>query len=101
MIGVGVLGLGTMAIGYKAYSAWSSLGWQSAWSNGFSIANEGAVGPMSFAEHVNNYVANSVTNLAAVDQYHVVILSLIVLVVILPVVWYAQAVRKRVGQSPR
>ncbi len=94
-VGIGLLAMGAMAIGYKAYASLSAMGWESAFSQGFSIAKDGAIGPIAYAEQVNNELAASITNLSTVSQSYVAILGIMTLLVIVPVVWYARAVRKK------
>ncbi len=98
-VGIGLLALGGMAIGYKAYSGLSSLGWESASSGGFSIAKDAAVGPISIANEVNNELAGEIVNLGLVEHSHVFILGAMSLMVIVPVVWYSNTVRKRMRRS--
>jgi RNA polymerase sigma factor (sigma-70 family) len=50
-VAIGVIGFGASAIGYKAYASLSSLGWESAFSSGFSIAIEAAIGPKAIASN--------------------------------------------------
>lgn len=95
MIGVGILAIGASAIGYKAFGSLSSMGWESAFSQGFSLAREAAIGPISFAKEINNELASSILNLPLADQSNPIILGVIAVLVIVPVVWYSQAVRKR------
>ncbi len=99
MIGAGVLGMGAVGLGYKAYASTSALGWESAFSQGFSIAKEAAIGPIAYANEVNNAVASSIANLSTADQTYTFILGILAAVVIIPVVWYARAVRKRFRKS--
>lgn len=94
-VGLGLLGIGASAIGYKAYASMSALGWESAFSPGFSIAKEAAIGPIAYAEQVNNELAASITNLSTVDQSYALILGIMALLVIVPVVWWARVVRKK------
>lgn len=95
-VGIGLLAMGATAIGYKAYASMSSLGWESAWSGGFSIAKEAAVGAIAYAEQVNNELAVSITNLSTVNQSYAVILGIMAFLVLVPVIWWGQAVRKKV-----
>ena len=98
-VGIGLLGMGASAIGYKAYASLSALGWNSAFSGGFSIAKLAAIGPIAFAEHVNSELAASITNLSTVNQSYAVILGIAAVAVIVPVVWYASVVRKRLRRT--
>ncbi|MDX2428198.1 MAG: sigma-70 family RNA polymerase sigma factor [Xanthomonadales bacterium] len=96
-VGVGLLAMGAAAIGYKAYASLSAMGWESAFSQGFSIAKQAAIGPIAYAEQVNNEMAASISNLSTVNQAFAVILGVMALLVIVPVVWYSRAVRKNFG----
>jgi len=89
--------MGASAIGYKAFASMSAMGWESAFSAGFSIAKQAAIGPIAYAEQVNNEMAASISNLSAVDQTFAVILGVMALLVIVPVVWYSRVVRKNFG----
>jgi len=96
-VGIGLLGMGAAAIGYKAYASLSAMGWESAFSQGFSIAKQAAIGPIAYAEQVNNELAASISNLSTVNQTFALVLGVMALLVIAPVVWYARAVRKNFG----
>lgn len=100
-VGVGLLAIGAGAIGYKAYASLAATGWESAFSQGFSTAKEAAIGPIAHANEVNNELAVSIANLSAADQSQGLILAMITLMVIIPVVIYAQAIRKRYGKAGR
>ena len=95
-VGVGLLAIGASAIGYKAYGSLTGLGWESAFSQGFSIAKEAAIGPVAFAEQINNELAASISNLSMADQSFAVILGIMALLVIVPVVIYSRVVRKQI-----
>ena len=94
-VAVGIISFGTAAIGYKAYSALSSLGWESAFSNGFSIAKDAAIGPIAFAQEVNNEVAAQLSNLTTLGNVYQWVLATIAILVIIPSVWHSTVVRKR------
>lgn len=98
-IGIGVLAIGVSSIGYKAYSTLSAMGWESAFSQGFSIAKEAAIGPVAYAAQVNNELAASILNLSTADQYFAAILGILAFLVIVPGFWYAQIVRRK-NQKP-
>jgi RNA polymerase sigma factor (sigma-70 family) len=95
-IGIGLFAMGATAIGYKAYSSMSSLGWESAFSGSFSIAKEAAIGPIAYADQVNNELAASITNLSAINQSYAVILGVMAILIIVPVVWWSKTVRKNI-----
>ncbi len=98
-VGVGWLGFGAISIGYKAFASVSALGWQSAWCPGFAIAKEGAIGAIAYAKHVNTEAAAQIASLQQVEQYHVYVLCALSILVIAPVVFYAQSIRKRMRRS--
>jgi RNA polymerase sigma factor (sigma-70 family) len=98
-VGIGVLGFGTAAIAYKAYAAVSALGWESAFSAGFSIAKEGAIGPLATASHMNDDQAADIVNLAAVGQSYLWVLAAIAVLVIVPAAWHSKKVRERMAKK--
>jgi RNA polymerase sigma factor (sigma-70 family) len=94
-IGIGVISFGASAIGYKAYGSLSSLGWESAFSNGFSIAKDAAIAPVAFANQINNEQASDITNLTLLGQSEHWVLAFIAILVIIPSAWYSRKVRQR------
>jgi hypothetical protein len=94
-VAVGIVGFGSAAIGYKAYSSLSSLGWESAFSNGFSIAKDAAIGPIAFAQEVNNEAAAQLSNLTTLGNVYQWVLATIAILVIIPSIWHSTKVRKR------
>ena len=98
-VGLGFIGFGAVAIGYKAYAWISSLGWQSAFSTGFAVAHEGAIGSVAAARHVNTEQAAEIVNLTTFGQSYLVALVAIVILVIVPSVWHSNSVRRRMGSS--
>jgi RNA polymerase sigma factor (sigma-70 family) len=95
VVGIGVIGFGASAIAYKAYASLSAIGWESAFSNGFSIAKDAAIGPIAQATQVNNDQAVEMTNLAALSQNHLWVLAAIAALVIIPAIWHSHKVRQR------
>lgn len=98
-VGIGVIGFGAVAVAYKAYAWISSLGWESAFSQGFAIAREGAIGPVALAKHVNTEQAADIVNLVALGQTYLWVLVAIATLVIVPAVWHSNSVRERMGGS--
>ncbi len=98
-VGIGLLAIGASAVGYKAFGSLSALGWESAFSPSFSIAKEAAIGAIAFAKEINNELAASIANLSTVNQTYVLFLGALSLLVIVPVVWYAHVVRKKVRKN--
>jgi hypothetical protein len=98
-IGIGIIGFGASAIAYKAYASLSALGWDSAVSGGFSIANEAAIGSIPFANHINSTQAADIASLAIFEQSYLWILSAIAVLVIVPAVWHSNKVRQRMRKK--
>ncbi|MEM9159291.1 MAG: sigma-70 family RNA polymerase sigma factor [Verrucomicrobiota bacterium] len=94
-LGIGFLAMGATAIGYKAYASMASTGWESAFSYGFSLGVEGAVGPIAYAEQINNEAAGELANIATVGDVYAYVLAAMALMVIAPVVFYSKEVRRR------
>ncbi len=98
-VGMGLIGFGASAVAYKAYGSLSALGWESAFSNGFSAAFDAAIAPVAHAAQTNNEAAAEISNLAMLDQTYVWALAAISVLVIVPSALYAKTVRKRMGQN--
>ncbi|MDO6746710.1 RNA polymerase sigma factor [Gilvimarinus sp. 1_MG-2023] len=98
-VAIGVLGLGAAAVAYKAYASLSALGWQSALSGGFSIAQDAALGPVAFATTSNSEQAAQLTNLTAFNHHYLWVLAVMSVLVIVPAVWHSKVVRQRMGQK--
>jgi len=94
-VAIGVVGFGASAIAYKAYASLSSLGWESAFSVGFSVAKEAAIGPIAFADQINNERAAEISNLAFFSETYTWALFLIAVLVIIPAIWHSNKVRQR------
>lgn len=97
--GVGLLAVGCMSVGVKAFAWLSAVGWQTAAGGGFAIARTAAEGPVAFAQHANDAVARQM--LATSDGGQFVILSVITVLSLLPIAFYAKAVRQRLGRRAR
>lgn len=94
-VAIGIIAFGASAIGYKAYASLSSLGWESALSNGFSVANDAAIGPVAYANEVNNEVAYEVSNLLLFSQNAPWVLAVMSIIIIVPSYLHFKSVRKR------
>ncbi|MDO6426077.1 sigma-70 family RNA polymerase sigma factor [Thalassotalea sp. 1_MG-2023] len=94
-VAIGFIAFGASAIGFKAYSSLSSLGWESALSGGFSIAKEGAIGAIAFAEQANTEFAADIVKLQLFEEHFHWALAILAFMVIVPAMYYAQQVRKR------
>jgi RNA polymerase sigma factor (sigma-70 family) len=94
-VGIGIIGFGASAIAYKAYGSLSALGWESAFSNGFSIAKDAAIAPIAYAAEVNNEQAFDIANLTLLAQSYQWVLGFISILVIIPSILYSRNVRQR------
>jgi len=95
-IAIGFIAFGSSAVAYKAYAAFSSIGWESAFSSGFSIAYEAAIGPFAYAKHVNNEQAAEIVNLVLFGQTYQWVLAAIAVLVIVPSIWHSKKVKQRI-----
>lgn len=98
-VAIGILAFGASAIGYKAYASLSSLGWESAFSHGFSVANDVAIGTFAYAGEVNNEIAYAVSDLSLFNQGTQWISALIAILVIAPAYLHFKGVRKRMKKD--
>ena len=98
-IAIGLLAFGASAVGYKAYASLSATGWESAFSGGFSLAKEAAVGPVAVARYVNDEQAVALTHLTEFGYVYQWVLAAISVLVIVPAAWHAMQVRRRM-KSP-
>lgn len=94
-VAIGFIGFGASAVAYKAYASLTSLGWESAFSSGFSIAKEAAIGPIAYGAQVNNEQAIEISNLTLFGQSYHWALALIAVFVIVPAIWHSTKVRQR------
>lgn len=98
-VAVGIIAFGASAIAYNAYASLSSLGWESAFSNGFSMASEAAIGPIAYAAQINNDKAAEIVNLTLLGHSYQWVLAAIAILVIVPAAWHARKVRQRMKPS--
>jgi RNA polymerase sigma factor (sigma-70 family) len=99
--GVGFLAVGCMAAGVKAYAWLSALGWETAQGSGFAIARIAAEGPVAFAQHANDPIARQILADPHAEQNQMIILMVITILSLVPIVYYARAVRQRLGSRAR
>jgi hypothetical protein len=98
---VGLLAIGCMSAGVNSYAWLSALGWESAQGGGFSIARVAAEGPVAFAQHANDAVAHQILANPNMEQTHMIFLIVIAVLSIVPIAFYARAVRQRLGRTAR
>lgn len=99
--GVGLFAVGCMAAGVKAYGWLSALGWETAQGSGFAIAWIAAEGPVAFAQHANDPIARQIVNAPHAEQTQMIILTVITVLSLVPIAYYAWAVRQRLGGRAR
>jgi RNA polymerase sigma factor (sigma-70 family) len=99
--GVGLVAFGCMAVGVKAYAWLSALGWQTAQGGGFSIARIAAEGPLAFGQHANDPVARQILTDPHAEQTQMIILIVVTVLSLVPIAYYARAVRQRLGGRAR
>jgi len=99
--GVGLVAVGCMAAGLKAYGWLSALGWATAQGSGFAIARIGAEGPVAFAQHANDPIARQLLADPHAEQTQMIILIVITVLSLVPIAYYARAVRQRLGHRAR
>ena len=98
---VGVLALGCMTVGVKAYAWLSALGWETAQGSGFSIARIAAEGPVAFAQYANDPVARQILADPHAEQNQMIFLIVVTVLSLVPIAYYARAVRQRLGGRAR
>ena len=96
-VAVGALAVGCVSVGVKAFAWLSALGWTSAAGGGFAIARIAAVGPVALAQHANDPVAHQFLADPNGAQNQMIFLIVISLLTLIPVAYYARAVRQRMG----
>ena len=100
-VGVGLLAVGCMTVGVKAYAWLSALGWQTAAGGGFSIARIAAEGPVAFAQHANDAIARQILADPHAEQNQMLFLIVVTVLSLVPMAYYARAVRQRLGGRAR
>jgi hypothetical protein len=98
-VALGGLAIGCASIGWKAFAWLSALGWYSAQGGGFSIARTAAEGPVAMAAHTNDTVARALLSNPQAEPHLMVVISVITVLSVLPVIYYARAVRQRMGRK--
>ncbi len=99
--GVGLVAFGCMAVGVKAYAWLCALGWQTAQGGGFAIARIAAEGPVAFGQHANDPIARQILTDPHAEQNQTIILIVITVLSLVPIAYYARAVRQRLGGRAR
>ena len=81
----------------KAYAWLSALGWETAQGSGFAIARIAAEGPVAFAQHANDPIARQILADPNAEQNQMIFLVVITVLSLVPIAYYARAVRQRLG----
>jgi RNA polymerase sigma factor (sigma-70 family) len=100
-LGVGLYVIGCATIGINAFAWLSALGWETAQGGGFSIARIAAEGPVAFARHANDPLAREFLAAPHAEQNQMLFITIITVLSLLPIVFYARAVRQRLGARSR
>jgi RNA polymerase sigma factor (sigma-70 family) len=98
-VALGWLALGCASVGYEAYAWLSALGWDTAQGGGFALAGRAANAPVAYAAHVNDEAARAILSSPGSQQHQMAVISVITLLTLVPVVFYAREVRRRLGQA--
>jgi RNA polymerase sigma factor (sigma-70 family) len=100
-VGVGALVIGCASVGIKAYAWLTALGWSTAQSGGFAIARIAARGPVAFARYANNPIADRLLADPHAEQNQMIFFIVASVASLVPVAFYARAVRQRLGRAAR
>lgn len=96
-IAFGGIAMGCASVGVKTFAWLSALGWDTAQSGGFGLAGRAAEAPVAFATHANDAAARAILANPGVEQNFMVVVSVVTVLSLLPVVYYAREVRRRMG----
>lgn len=99
-VSIGWFALGVSAIGYKALGSMSALGWDAAFSYSFSVAKHAAIGPIAYAEQINDEVASSLLSLSSANDYFTIAFGIMAVMILIPSVLYARVVKRKGENSP-
>jgi hypothetical protein len=69
--------------------------------SGFAIAGIAAEGPVAFAQHANDPIARQILADPHAGQTRMIILTVITVLSLVPIAYYARAVRQRLGGRAR
>ena len=98
-IALGWLAIGCASAGYDAFAWLSALGWHSAQGGGFALAWDAALAPVAFAAHANDATARAIAANPGTPQYQMTLVTVLTLVSMVPVIYYAREVRRRMGKG--
>lgn len=98
-VALGWLALGCASVGFDAYAWLSALGWDTAQGGGFGVAWRAAMAPVAFAAHANDAAARAILASPGTQSHQMTFITVLTLLSLVPVVFYARAVRRRMGQG--
>lgn len=98
-VALGGLAIGCASVGIDAFAWLSALGWDTAQGSGFALASRAALAPVAFAEHANSAAARAILANPGTPQQQMTFVTVITLLSLLPIIFYARAVRQRLGKK--
>ncbi|HEX2862367.1 MAG TPA: sigma-70 family RNA polymerase sigma factor [Lacunisphaera sp.] len=98
-VALGWVAIGCASVGFKAFGWLSALGWHSAQCSGFGIARVAAEASVAFAEHANDAAARAILANPQGEAHHMLVISVMTILSLVPVGYYARAVRQRLGRQ--
>jgi RNA polymerase sigma factor (sigma-70 family) len=98
-VALGWIALGCASVGTDAYAWLSALGLNSAQGGGFGVAWHAAVAPVAFAAHTNDETARAILASPGSQQHQMAVITVVTVLSLLPIVFYARAVRRRMGKG--
>jgi hypothetical protein len=98
-VALGWIAIGCASVGVDAYAWLSALGWDTAQGGGFGVAWHAANAPVAFAAHANDETARAILASPGTLQHQMTLISVITVLSLLPIVFYARAVRRRLGKG--
>jgi RNA polymerase sigma factor (sigma-70 family) len=97
----GVFALGCTAVAVRAFAWLFAGGWHLATSSGFAVARDAAAAPIALARHANDAVAQALVANPHASRDYKIFLIVMVMLSLLPLVYYVQEVRRRLGARAR
>ncbi|HVT72590.1 MAG TPA: sigma-70 family RNA polymerase sigma factor [Lacunisphaera sp.] len=96
-VALGWIALGCASIGFDAYGWLSALGWHAAQGSGFGVAGQAALAPVAIAAHANDATAHAIVANPGSPHYQMAFITVMIVLSLVPAVFYARAVRRRMG----
>ncbi len=96
-VALGWIAIGCASVGNDAFAWLSALGWKTAQGGGFAMAWEAAMAPVAMATHTNDAAARALLTNPGTAQHQMTVFAVITVLSLLPIIFYARAVRRRLG----